>query len=156
MLDGSRSITLMVSSLSRNSPIWKPDSIACSERRIALRGDAERPRAVLVDVELQARHRLQPVVVHVADLRRGAHHVADLAGEAADLVAIGAGHAHLHGPADRRTVEQAVDLGADVREFVAPASRARAPSTRSRASIDFDISSSWAKFWFLSCWSSGR
>jgi len=31
--EGSRSITLTVSSLSRNSPSWTPDSIACSERR---------------------------------------------------------------------------------------------------------------------------
>ena len=84
----------------------------------ALRGDAKRAGAILVDLQLQARHRLQPVVVHVADLRRRAHDLGDLVGEAAHLVAIGAGHAHLHRPADRRTVEQAIGLGADVGEVV--------------------------------------
>ena len=30
----SRSMTLMVSSVSRNSPIWNPERLACNERRI--------------------------------------------------------------------------------------------------------------------------
>ena len=83
-----------------------------------LRGDAQGTGAILIDVQLQARHRLQPVVVHVADLRRCPHYLGDLAGEAAHLLPIGARHAHLHGPTDRRTVEQTIGLGAYVREVL--------------------------------------
>ncbi len=82
----------------------------------ALRGHAERAGAILIDFELHARHRLEPVVVHVADLRGRAHHIGDLAREATDLRAVRPGHAHLHRPAHRRTVEQAIGLVADVRE----------------------------------------
>ena len=101
MSDGSRSITLMVSSLVAELADLEPGKHGLQRAAHRLRGDSQGTGAVLIDVELQARHRLQPVVVHVAELRRCPHHLAHLAGQAAHLLPIGARHAHLHGPAGR-------------------------------------------------------
>ena len=67
MSDGSRSMTLMVSSLVAELADLEPGQHGLQRTAHGLRRDSEGPSAVLVDLELQARYRLEPVVVHVAD-----------------------------------------------------------------------------------------
>ena len=84
-----------------------------------LRGDPEGAGAVLVDVELQARHRLEPVVVHVADARALAR-MTSATSPARRRTSLRSGPVTrtCTGPADRRTVEQPIGLGADAREVL--------------------------------------
>src|SRR5262249_24723943 len=71
----------------------------------ALRADAEGSRAVLVDVKLLTWHRLQPIIVDIAHFRCGPHLLGHGGSEPPDLGAIGTSDAHLHRPANRRTIE---------------------------------------------------
>jgi hypothetical protein len=91
-------------------PVAELTDLGAREHRLqraahALRRHAKCTGAILIDFELQARHRLDPVVVYAADNWMCAHRVADLSRQTAYFVAIGARHAHLHRPADRRTIE---------------------------------------------------
>ena len=101
---------------SRTVVTGTPEISMLSDLRDVLRRQSHRAHAILIDHELQVRRLLVPIEMRIDHSIVGAHHVAHLVGDVADLVGIGTDDAELHREADRRPKIETIDAHPRLRQ----------------------------------------